>query len=65
MAKKKNKGKKQNYFKKIRKELSLVKWPKGKEVLKYSLATIMMCLGLCAFFLVLNLLLSLLKGLFI
>lgn len=62
---KKNNQPKESYFKKVRKELKLVKWPTAKEVLKYTASTIVLCLILCAFFLLLNLGLSFIKGLFV
>lgn len=57
--------KKDNYFKEVRKELKMVKWPTFKEVLKYTVSTIVFCLILCAFFILLNLLMSWVKGMFI
>ena len=42
--------------------MKLVKWPTFKEVIKYTIATVIMCLVVCGFFLLLNLLLSLVKG---
>lgn len=61
-TKKIKKGPKEGYFKKLNKELKLVKWPKANEVLKYTLSTIVFCLILCAVFMLLNLLLSVVKG---
>ena len=58
----KSKVKKENYFKGVIKEMKLVKWPTFKEVIKYTIATVIMCLVVCGFFLLLNLLLSLVKG---
>ena len=65
-AKKKSvkKANKENYFKSVRKEMKLVKWPTFKEVLKYTVSTIVFCAIVCAFFLLLNLLLSVIKGWF-
>ena len=60
--KKSKKSVKESYFKKVRKELKLVKWPTAKEVLKYTISTIVFCLLLCALFMLLNLVLSLIKG---
>ena len=48
--------------KKVNKEMKLVKWPEGKEVLKYTISTIIFCLVLCALFMLLNLILSVVKG---
>lgn len=61
----KNKPKKDSYVKQVSKELKLVKWPSFKEVLKYTISTIVMCLLLCALFMGLNLLLSIVKGWFL
>ncbi len=60
--KKKEKVPKESYFKQVKKELKLVKWPTAKEVLKYTISTIIFCLILCALFMLLNLGLSLVKG---
>lgn len=50
------------YFKEVRKELKLVKWPSAKEVIKYTISTIIFCAILCGIFMLLNLLMSLVKG---
>ena len=47
---------------KVKKELKLVKWPTAKEVLKYTISTVVFCLILCCLFMLLNLLLSVVKG---
>ena len=60
--KSKPKVKKESYLKGVRKEMKLVKWPSFKDVIKYTIATVIMCLVVCGFFLLLNLLLSLVKG---
>ena len=61
--------KKTNYFKAIKSEMSKVVWPKGNEIVKYTIATIGFVVLFVAYFLLLNLLLDLLmsfiKGLFI
>lgn len=59
------KVKKQTYLGSIIQELKKVKWPSLKEVIKYTFATIIVCLILIGFFVALNLLMSGLKGLFI
>ena len=59
---KESKTKKSGYFKKVKGELKLVKWPNAKEVLKYTFATILFCAILCALFMLLYLLLSVIKG---
>jgi len=62
--KKEKKAPKKNFFKGVGKELKLVKWPTFKEVIKYTLATIMLCLVLVGVFMLLNFLLSVVKGWF-
>lgn len=61
-AKKVSIGPKESYVKKVKKELKLVKWPTAKEVLKYTISTVVFCLILCCLFMLLNLLLSVVKG---
>lgn len=61
-AKKVSKGPKESYIKKVKKELKLVKWPTAKEVLKYTISTVVFCIILCCLFMALNLLLSVVKG---
>lgn len=61
-AKKVSKGPKESYIKKVKKELKLVKWPTAKEVLKYTISTMVFCIILCCLFMALNLLLSVVKG---
>lgn len=58
------KTKKQGYLKALKLELSKVVWPKKNEVLKYTIATIGFIIILVIFFLLLNLLLSVVKGMF-
>ncbi len=62
VKKTKTKAPKESYLKGVKKEMKLVKWPTFKEVIKYTIATVIMCLVVCGFFLLLNLLLSLVKG---
>lgn len=62
---KKETVKKESYFKGVKKELSKVKWPKASEVIKYTIATIVFIVIVIGFFGVLNLLMSLIKGLFV
>ena len=67
MAKKEKERKeksKKGFFKSIREEMKKVKWPTFKEILKYTIATIVFCLIIIAFFQVLDLLISIVKGLF-
>ena len=63
--KKKNQVKKESYLKGVRKELKMVKWPTFKEVLKYTISTLVFCLVVCAFFILLNLFMSWIKGMFV
>ena len=60
----KQKVKKENYFVGIRKELEKVKWPSKAEVLKYTFATVVFVIILVIFFVLLNLVMSLIKGRF-
>lgn len=57
------KVKSESYFKGVKKEMALVKWPTWKEVIKNTIATIVLCVIVCGFFILLNLLLSFIKGL--
>ncbi len=58
------KVKKESYVKSLKKELKMVKWPEKKEVLKYTISTIAFCILICAFFQLLLLLMSVVKGWF-
>ena len=58
----KKKVKKEGYLKSVRKEIGLVKWPTWKEVLKNTIATVVLCIVVCLFFVGLSLLLSFVKG---
>ena len=62
---KKVKSAKKGYFKELRHEIKLVKWPTFGEVMKYTFATIIVCLIVVVFFILLNLFMSWLKGVFI
>ena len=55
---KKNNQPKEKFGKSLRKELKLVKWPNFKEIVKYTIATIVMCLVLVGFFIALEALLA-------
>ena len=61
----KTKTKKESYMKQVSKELKLVKWPSFKEVLKYTISTIIMCILLSVLYMGLKLLLSIVKGWFL
>lgn len=54
--------KKESYFKSLKKEISLVKWPTFKEVVKYSVSTIIFCVFICLFFLLLVNIMSFIVG---
>ena len=71
----KNNGKKKNskntktkakksYFKAVKSEMSKVVWPEKKDLIKYTVATIVFVIILVGFFLLLNLGLSVVKGVF-
>ncbi len=64
-ATKKATKKKESFFKAVKKELAKVKWPKASEVVKYTIATVVLILIVVLFFSLLNLLLSFIKGLFV
>ena len=57
------KVKKEGFFKGIKKELKLVKWPDSKEMVKNTIATIVFCIIFVAFFEVLNVIMAFVKGL--
>ena len=60
----KKKVQKEGFFKGIKKELKMVKWPSFIEILKYTIATIIFCVILVAFFEALNIIMAYVKGLF-
>ncbi|MDE5539565.1 MAG: preprotein translocase subunit SecE [Bacilli bacterium] len=61
---KKDKAPKENFFAGVRLELAKVKWPTKQEVLKYTVATIVFVVVLVAFFVLMSLVMSLVKGAF-
>ena len=61
-VKKEKKNKKPNYFKEVKAEMKKVTFPTGKEVFKYTVATILIVALLVVFFLLLSALLSWVKG---
>jgi preprotein translocase SecE subunit len=65
MMKKKEKVKKDSYISQVRAEMKQVIWPSFKTVLKYFVATVFLCLLFVVFFMLINLLSSFVKGLFI
>lgn len=62
--KEKNNKPKEKFTEGIKKELKLVKWPTVKEILKYTLATILFCIVLVLFFELLKFLMAFIKGMF-
>lgn len=61
-VKKEKKDKKPSYFKEVKAEMKKVTFPTGKEVFKYTVATILIVALLVVFFLLLSALLSWVKG---
>ncbi len=64
-TKKSAKTKNGNFFSNVRKEMALVSWPTRKNVFKYTVTTVLFMLVVSGFFLILNLLMSIVKGWFI
>lgn len=65
MAEKKKKSKKNNnesFIKGLKKETKLIKWPEKTDVFKYTISTIVFCLIVAIFFVILTYLLSVVKG---
>lgn len=60
----KKQAKKQSFFKGVKSELKKVKWPEKKEVVKYTIATVIFIVIFILLFALLNLVLSAVKGLF-
>ncbi len=58
----KKKVKKEGFLKSVRNEMKLVKWPTWKEVIKNTIATIVLIVVVVLFFLLLNASLSFIKG---
>ena len=50
------------YFKGVKKEISRIRWTKGKELLKYSIAAVVFILFFCIFFYVIDMLVALLRS---
>jgi preprotein translocase SecE subunit len=66
MAKEETKEiKKPSYFSEVRNETKKVIWPSFKNVMKYTLATLTLCIVFIIFFILINLLASFIKGMFI
>jgi preprotein translocase SecE subunit len=60
----KKKVKKEPFLKSVKNEMKLVKWPTWKEVLKNTIATLVLVVVVVLFFLLLNFILSYVKGVF-
>lgn len=58
----KKKEKKEGLIIGIRKEVKLVKWPEKKEIIKYTISTLVFCIVVALFFVLLTYLLSVVKG---
>lgn len=58
----KKKNKKENFLKEVKKEMELVKWPTWKDVIKNTIATIVLIVIICAFFIALTAVLAVIKG---
>ncbi len=61
---KNKKDKKENLFKGIKIEMKKVTWPSKKDVIKYSVATLIFCIIVMLFFQLLDFGLSVVKGVF-
>ena len=51
-----------DYFKGVKKEISRIRWTKGKEMLKYSVAAVSFILFFCVYFYVIDVLVALLRS---
>ncbi len=60
--KEKVKKNKEGFMHGIKAEMKKVKWPSFKEIVKYTIATIAVCVIIALFFQLLNVLISLIKG---
>ena len=56
--------KKESFFAGVKAELAKVKWPTKKDVLKYTIATLVFIIILVIFFVLLSLVMSVIKGAF-
>jgi len=50
------------YFKGVKKEISRIRWTKGKEMVKYSIAAVSFILFFCVYFYVIDMLVALLRS---
>ena len=60
----KTQTKKKGFLAQVKDEMKKVSWPTFKDVMKYSIATLVFCLIVFGFFQLLNLGLSFIKGMF-
>ena len=56
--------KKEKFSVGLKKEMKMVKWPSFKELVKYTIATIIFCIIFVAFFELLSILMAYVKGMF-
>lgn len=64
IKKQKETKRKEGFFKGIKVELKKVTWPSKKDILKYSIATLVFCIVVMVFFQLLDFGLSVVKGVF-
>ena len=62
MGKSKAKKTNQSFFKQVKAEMKKVKWPTRKEMIKYSITTLIFILLFAGFFYLIDVLFALLKG---
>ena len=62
--KKEKKAPKESFFAGVKAELAKVKWPTKKDVLKYTIATLVFIIVLVLFFVLISLIMSGIKGAF-
>ncbi len=60
--KEKKKSNKENYVVGLKKEMKQVKWPTFKEIVKYTIATIIFCIILIIFFELIKVLMAYIRG---
>ncbi len=58
----KNKKGHESFVKGVKKEIKLLKWPSKKEVLKYTISTLIFCIIIAIFFVILTKILSMVVG---
>ena len=63
-GKEKTKKNKEGLIHGVKAEMKKVKWPSAKEIVKYTVATIVFCVVIALFFQLLTVLVSLIKGAF-